>query len=222
MVDVLDDHCTTVRSDAACETLSEGNADALLDLLFDALRGAGDQVARVLIKEEEGARIRLQRVGDAVEERREQLVQVQVRERSIGDGLDPKQAFLRFQAFPSVDGTRRVPTLGGRGQMAGQKSSVPATPGNLPSSSARSSISSSPKWASKSVRMEPTCPQDAASSFAAPTSVSSAYVTRRSVGHVVLPTSSACSRPSSSRVTPEGVRPRRRERSMRFRRLPST
>jgi len=54
-----------------------------------------------------------------------------------------------------------------------------------------------------------------------PSGVSSAYATRRSVGHVVRLTTSASSRHSRRRVMPEGVRSRRRASSTRFIRPPS-
>jgi hypothetical protein len=94
MVDVVDDDGAPLRRDPACEALSHRDADALLDLLFDALGGPRDQLARAFVEEEERARIGLQGLRDAVEERREQLVEVQMRESRIGDGLNPKQALL--------------------------------------------------------------------------------------------------------------------------------
>jgi hypothetical protein len=67
MVDVLDDHRMPVGRDLARETLPDRDAHPLLDLFLDPLRGTGDELVGRLVEQEEGARVGLQSLGDAVE-----------------------------------------------------------------------------------------------------------------------------------------------------------
>ena len=120
VVDVRDDHRPPLGRDLAREALADGDPDALLDLLLDPARRARDELVRRLVEQEEGARVAVERVADPVEQRLQQVAERQVRERRIGDGLDPPElvgrAFVGCQvrafarAHASVVAIRRVAT----------------------------------------------------------------------------------------------------------------
>ena len=88
VVDVGDRDRAPLGRDAAGEALAERDPHARLDLLLDALRRRRHQLARALLEQQEGRRVRVQDRRDAVQQRVEQLVERQVAERRVGDALD--------------------------------------------------------------------------------------------------------------------------------------
>ena len=87
VVDVLDRDRAALGGDPAGEALADGDRDALLDLLLDALRGARPQHLRGLVEHEDRRRVGVQDLGDAVQQLGEQLVLGQVGEGGVGDPL---------------------------------------------------------------------------------------------------------------------------------------
>ena len=79
VVDVLDHDRRARRRDAAREALADRDADALLDLLLQPARGAGDQHLLVFVEQEDGNRIHVQ---DALYPK--QVVDEQLLERALG------------------------------------------------------------------------------------------------------------------------------------------
>ena len=90
-VDVLDHHRRRLRSDPAGEAPAERDADARLHLLFDPLRGAGDELVRLLVEQQERGRVGLEDVADPDEQLVEQPLERQERERRVGDEQDLAQ-----------------------------------------------------------------------------------------------------------------------------------
>jgi hypothetical protein len=89
VVDVVEDHRPLLGGDPTGEPTTDRNADALLYLLLDAERSPRDELVRVLVEQEDRARVDLEDLPGPVEQRIEQLVESQVRERGVGDGLQP-------------------------------------------------------------------------------------------------------------------------------------
>ncbi len=57
VVDVVEDHRLLLGGDPAREAAADRDADALLDLLLDPERGARDELVRLLVEEEDRARV---------------------------------------------------------------------------------------------------------------------------------------------------------------------
>ena len=89
VVDVVEDHRPLLGGDPPGEARADRDADALLQLLLDAERGAGDELVRRLVEQEDRARVDLEDLARPLEQRGEQLVQAQVGERGVGYGLQP-------------------------------------------------------------------------------------------------------------------------------------
>ena len=89
VVDVVEDHRPLLGGDPPGEARADRDADALLDLLLDAERGAGDELVRRLVEQEDRARVDLEDLARPLEQRGEQLVEAQVGERGVGYGLQP-------------------------------------------------------------------------------------------------------------------------------------
>ena len=70
VIDVLEDHRLPVRRDAARETTSDRDPDAALDLFLDPDCGPRDELVRLLIQQQESARIDPEDLTDANKERR--------------------------------------------------------------------------------------------------------------------------------------------------------
>ncbi len=101
MVDVGDDDRTPLGRDAPREAATDGDPDALLDLLLDALGGARAQHAAVLLEHEDGGGVGVEDLAHAVEQRAEQIFRGQIGERGVGDaldGLDDAHGVLRLLA----------------------------------------------------------------------------------------------------------------------------
>ena len=69
VVDVVEDHRPLLGGDAAGEAAADRDADALLDLLLDPERGPGDELVRLLVEQEDRARVDLEDLAGALEER---------------------------------------------------------------------------------------------------------------------------------------------------------
>jgi hypothetical protein len=72
----------------AREAGAQGNADSALDLLLDSLGRPSDELARLLVEKEDGCRVRVECGADADEQLVEQLVEREMRQRGLHDGLE--------------------------------------------------------------------------------------------------------------------------------------
>jgi len=104
VVDVLNDHRMSVRRDPAGETLPDRDANTLFHLLLDAPRRAGDELVARLVEKEERTGVRFQSLSDPLEERLQELVEVEVRKGSVGDRLDAKQPLVDIAAGRRASG----------------------------------------------------------------------------------------------------------------------
>jgi hypothetical protein len=91
VVDVVEDDRPPVGGDSAREALPERNADAALDLLLDADGGAGDELALPRVEQQDRARVRRQEIVDSLEQRAEQLLELQVDQRGVGQRLKTRE-----------------------------------------------------------------------------------------------------------------------------------
>ena len=70
VVDVVEDHRPLLGGDPAREAAADRDADALLDLLLDPERGARDELVRLLVEQEDRARVDLEDLARPLEQRR--------------------------------------------------------------------------------------------------------------------------------------------------------
>ena len=89
-----------LRGDPAGEAAADRDPDALLDLLLDPDRRARDELVRLLVEQQDRARVDLEDLAGADEQRGEQLVELEMRQRGIRDRLQPREP-IRF--------TRNIP-----------------------------------------------------------------------------------------------------------------
>ena len=88
MVDVVEDDRSGVCRDTAGEAAAERDADALLDFLLDADGSASDELFPRLVEEQDRARVGVEHLARAIEQCVQQLLQVEVAEGRIGQGLE--------------------------------------------------------------------------------------------------------------------------------------
>ena len=100
MIDVVEDQRPLLGRDAAGEASADRDADALLDLLLDPERRARDELVRLLVEEEDRARVYFEYLPRPLEQSRQQLVEAQVREGGIRDRLQPPDVLRRGSLRP--------------------------------------------------------------------------------------------------------------------------
>ena len=91
MIDVVEDHRLPVRRDAAREAAADRDPHAALDLLLDPDRCPRDELVRLLVEQQDGARVDLEDLAGAEKERRQERVELQMRERRIRERLELPQ-----------------------------------------------------------------------------------------------------------------------------------
>jgi hypothetical protein len=84
-VDVLDDDRTTLSSHAPGEPTVDRDPDAPLDFLLEADGSPGDELVPFVVMEEDRGCVRLEGFADSRQQFAEQLVELEVRERGIGN-----------------------------------------------------------------------------------------------------------------------------------------
>ena len=89
VVDVVEDHRPLLGGNPSREAAADRDADALLHLFLDPERRPRDELVRFLVEQENRARVDLEDLPRARRAAREQLVETQVCERGVGDGLQP-------------------------------------------------------------------------------------------------------------------------------------
>ena len=100
VVDVLEDHRTPVRCDAARETAADRDADPLFDLFLDPDRRSRVELVRLLVQQQDGARVDLENLAHPNKQRREESVELQMRERRIRERLKLPQTVGVLDANP--------------------------------------------------------------------------------------------------------------------------
>jgi hypothetical protein len=93
MIDVVEDHRLLERGNAPGEAPADGDPHARLHLLLDADRRPRDQLVRQLVEKQHGAGIDAEQLACAKQERVQQLVEIQMRERCVRQRLQPSQPF---------------------------------------------------------------------------------------------------------------------------------
>jgi hypothetical protein len=91
VIDVREDHGLPVRCDAARETTTDRDPNPLLDLFLDPDRGPRDELFRLLVQQQDGTRVDTENLAGANKERREESVELQMRERRIRERLELSQ-----------------------------------------------------------------------------------------------------------------------------------
>jgi len=89
MVDIVEDDRPLLGGDAAGKAAADRDADTLLDFLLDAERCARHELVRLLVEQEDRARVDLEDQPRSLEQRAKEVVELQMRERRVGDGLQP-------------------------------------------------------------------------------------------------------------------------------------
>jgi hypothetical protein len=89
VVDVRQDDRPALRGDPAGESAAHGDANALLDLLLDADGGARDELVRRAVEQQDRARVHVEDQRDPLQQLREELLELEVRERDVRDRLEP-------------------------------------------------------------------------------------------------------------------------------------
>jgi hypothetical protein len=97
-------------SDASGEPLADGDADALIDFLFDTFRRPGNELIPRRIEQQDGCCVGLQDVTHAQEQFIEEIVYGQMRERDIGDELKAPKSLDWIEDLSST--LRHGPILG--------------------------------------------------------------------------------------------------------------
>jgi hypothetical protein len=119
VVDVVEDDGPPLGGDAPREPLAERDAHAALDLLLDPHGRPRDELLRRLVEQEHRAGVGVEHVAGPHQERGEQLLEIEVRERSVREGLQASQPVGLFDPDRHPrDCARGSPRPCGRGPSA--------------------------------------------------------------------------------------------------------
>lgn len=126
VVDVVEDDGSALGGDAAGEAAPERDADTALHLLLEPDRSARHELLPLLVEEEHRSRVAIEQVADAREQRPEQILEVEMGERRVGEGLQPAQPLrvLHGRGHATILKGR----CAGRGGRAVESAGVPAPP----------------------------------------------------------------------------------------------
>ncbi len=103
VIDVVEDHRLLARRHAAGKTAADRDADTSCDLLLDPDGCARDKLLRRLVEQQDRARVDGEQVAGAEQQRVEQVVKPEVRERSVGQCLQPLESFsVNSKLHPSI------------------------------------------------------------------------------------------------------------------------
>ena len=80
---------------------ADRDADALLDFLLDPERRPRDELVRLLVEEEDGARVDVEALARAHEQRLEKCVEIEVGEGGVGYRLQPPDVLVWIPPAPS-------------------------------------------------------------------------------------------------------------------------
>jgi len=87
----LEDHGSPFGRYSTRETLPDRNAHAAAHFFLDAFRRRRDHFARRSVDEQYGRGVDLEDLSHSLQQRVEELVDLEVGERSVGDGLNPPE-----------------------------------------------------------------------------------------------------------------------------------
>jgi hypothetical protein len=100
VIDVVEDHRMPIRCDTSGETTADRDPNPAFDFLFDADRRPRDQLVRLLIQQQDCAGVDTEDLASAEKERRQESVELQVRERRVGQRLKLSQTVGVLDAIP--------------------------------------------------------------------------------------------------------------------------
>jgi hypothetical protein len=98
--DVIEDHRLTVGCDAARKTTADWDANAPFDFLLEAYRCLGDELVRLLVEQQDSARVDTEDLAGAEKERRQESVELQMRECRVRERLELLQTIGVLDAIP--------------------------------------------------------------------------------------------------------------------------
>ena len=84
---------------AAREPLADRNRHRELELCLQTLRRSRDEHVAILLHEQHHRRVGVEEVSDALEQLVEKLLEIEVRERRLGDRLETEETVLRHTAL---------------------------------------------------------------------------------------------------------------------------
>ena len=90
-VDVVEDDRPLAGGDAAGEAAADRDPHAGLDLFLDPDRRASDELVGLLVEQQDGAGVGAEDVADPRQQHAQQLLDLEMRERRVSDGLEPLQ-----------------------------------------------------------------------------------------------------------------------------------
>jgi hypothetical protein len=100
VIDIVEDHRPHLRSDAAGKAAADRDAHASLDLLLDPDGSPSDELIRLLVEQQDSAGIDLEDLARAEKERRQQDIELEMRECRIRERLEPSQSIGIVNALP--------------------------------------------------------------------------------------------------------------------------
>ena len=93
MIDVVENDRSRVCCDPAGKAAAERDANALFDLLLDAAGRARDELVALLVEEQDRARVGGEHLARPIEQRVQQLLELQVTEGCVGQSLESPKTF---------------------------------------------------------------------------------------------------------------------------------
>ena len=100
MIDVIEDHRLLARCDPTREAAADRDPNPLFDLLLDPDSRPRDQLIRSLVEQQDRARVDREDLTGANEQRRQQRVELQMRESRVRQGLKLPQPVGAVDANP--------------------------------------------------------------------------------------------------------------------------
>ncbi len=91
LVDVVEDDRPLARGYAAREAAADRDSHAGFDLFLDSDRRASDKLIGLLVEQEDRAGVGAEDVADPRQQHTQQLLDFEMRERGVSDGLEPLQ-----------------------------------------------------------------------------------------------------------------------------------
>ena len=96
---LVDDDRRALGGNAAREPLADRNRDRELELCVQSLRRSRNERPALLVHQQHHGRVGVEEVSDALEQLVEKLLEIEVRERRLGDRLEAEEAVLRQAAL---------------------------------------------------------------------------------------------------------------------------
>jgi hypothetical protein len=87
-LEVVDGDGPPLCGDSSCESLTDGHAEANLDLFLEASCSSRRQLVRLLVEQQDRGGVDIEDLDDANEKRLEKPIELQVRKSRLGDPLE--------------------------------------------------------------------------------------------------------------------------------------